>query len=116
MDISSVVDKLNTSENLDTEITEENFASNFNTSFDDDYVWDTTLNKYVPANSSKINTSSSDNANIYKDIEINTDETSLTTLKERRLFAVQTMFKKSIKVSIKSFLISLSLSFLNLFI
>lgn len=42
--------------------------------------------------------------------------TSLVVLKERRLLAAQTMFKKSIKVSIKSFLISLSLSFLNLFI
>lgn len=42
--------------------------------------------------------------------------TALVTLKERRLLAAQTMFKKSIKVSIKSFLISLSLSFLNLFI
>lgn len=42
--------------------------------------------------------------------------TSLVVLKENRLFVAQTMFKKSIKVSIKSFLISLSLSFLNLFI
>ena len=42
--------------------------------------------------------------------------TALVTVKERRLMAAQTMFKKSIKISIKSFLISLSLSFLNLFI
>lgn len=42
--------------------------------------------------------------------------TALVTLKERRLLVAQNMFKKSIKVSIKSFLISLSLSFLNLFI
>ena len=42
--------------------------------------------------------------------------TALVTVSERRLMAAQTMFKKSIKVSIKSFLISLSLSFLNLFI
>lgn len=42
--------------------------------------------------------------------------TALVTVNERRLMAAQTMFKKSIKVSIKSFLISLSLSFLNLFI
>lgn len=42
--------------------------------------------------------------------------TSLTVLKERRLLSAQNMFKKSIKVSIKTFLISLSLSFLNLFI
>lgn len=42
--------------------------------------------------------------------------TSLVELKEHRLLVAQNMFKKSIKVSIKSFLISLSLSFLNLFI
>ena len=49
--------------------------------------------------------------------ESNSEEcTALVTLNERRLMAAQTMFKKSIKVSIKSFLISLSLSFLNLFI
>lgn len=48
-----------------------------------------------------------------KDIE---ECTSLVVQKERRLLVAQNMFKKSIKISIKSFLISLSLSFLNLFI
>lgn len=48
-----------------------------------------------------------------KDIE---ECTSLIVQKEHRLLVAQNMFKKSIKVSIKSFLISLSLSFLNLFI
>ena len=42
--------------------------------------------------------------------------TALVEVKERRLLSAQTMFKKSIRVSLKSFLISLSLSFLNLFI
>ena len=42
--------------------------------------------------------------------------TALVTVKERRLMAAQNMFKKSIRISLKSFLISLSLSFLNLFI
>jgi hypothetical protein len=56
-----------------------------------------------------------------EDIDINKKNdieecTSLVVLKENRLFVAQTMFKKSIKISIKSFLISLSLSFLNLFI
>ena len=56
-----------------------------------------------------------------EDIDINEKNdieecTSLVVLKENRLFVAQKMFKKSIKVSIKSFLISLSLSFLNLFI
>lgn len=48
-----------------------------------------------------------------KDIE---ECTSLVVQKEHRLLVAQNMFKKSIKISIKSFLISLSLSFLNLFI
>lgn len=51
-----------------------------------------------------------------KDENATEECTALVTIKERRLLAAQTMFKKSIKVSIKSFLISLSLSFLNLFI
>lgn len=41
--------------------------------------------------------------------------TALVELKPRGLLVAQTMFKKSIKISIKSFLISLSLGFLNLF-
>ena len=41
---------------------------------------------------------------------------SLIVRKEHRLLVAQTMFKKSIKISLKSFLISLSLTFLNFFI
>ena len=52
----------------------------------------------------------------YSDIAPNTEETSLVVVKETPLIIAQNMFKKSIKVSLKSFLISLSLSFLNLFI
>ena len=42
--------------------------------------------------------------------------TALVIVKPNSLFAIQPMFKKSIKISIKSFLISLSLGFLNLFL
>lgn len=42
--------------------------------------------------------------------------TALVKLKPHGLLVAQTMFKKSIRISIKSFLISLSLGFLNLFI
>lgn len=52
----------------------------------------------------------------YSNIEPDDETLSLVTLKERRLLTAQTMFKKSIKVSLKSFLISISISFLNLFI
>lgn len=52
-----------------------------------------------------------------ENIEKNTEEeiTALVELKPHSLLVAQTMFKKSIKISIKSFLISLSLGFLNLF-
>ena len=62
--------------------------------------------------------------NIYNintlDLETNQKErqqevTALVVQKPNSLFVAQTMFKKSIKLSIKSFLISLSLGFLNLF-
>ena len=52
----------------------------------------------------------------YEDIEPDDETKDLVTIRERRLLAAQTMFKKSIRVSLKSFLISLTLSFLNLFI
>lgn len=42
--------------------------------------------------------------------------TALVESKPHGLLVAQTMFKKSIRISIKSFLISLSLGFLNLFI
>lgn len=50
-------------------------------------------------------------------LEENKEEvTALVVTKPNSLFVAQTMFKKSIKISIKSFLISLSLGFLNLFL
>ena len=52
----------------------------------------------------------------YEDIEPDNETKDLVTTKEHRLLTAQTMFKKSIRISLKSFLISLSLSFLNLFI
>ena len=49
----------------------------------------------------------------YSNIEPDDETLSLVTLKERRLLTAQTMFKKSIKVSLKSFLISISISSLE---
>ena len=42
--------------------------------------------------------------------------TALVVTKPNSLYVAQNVFKKSIKISIKSFLISLSLGFLNLFL
>ena len=49
-------------------------------------------------------------------VETEEECTALVELKPHGLLVAQTMFKKSIRISIKSFLISLSLGFLNLFI
>lgn len=54
--------------------------------------------------------------NKYEDIKPDDETKDLISIRERRLLTAQTMFKKSIRISLKSFLISLSLSFLNLFI
>ena len=51
-----------------------------------------------------------------KQINKNEECTALVVTKPNSLFVAQKMFRKSIKISIKSFLISLSLGFLNLFI
>ena len=48
-------------------------------------------------------------------VETEEECTALVELKPHGLLVAQTMFRKSIKISIKSFLISLSLGVLNLF-
>lgn len=102
--------------------TVEEFESKYNLIFENpvgtENTNQNTTNQILSANSQEINT--------YENNDIENDDplakeraeecTALVTVKERRLMAAQTMFKKSIKISIKSFLISLSLSFLNLFI
>lgn len=54
--------------------------------------------------------------NKHENIEPNNEIKALVTTSPNFLLNVQTMFKKTIKFSLKSFLISISLSFLNLFI
>lgn len=54
--------------------------------------------------------------NSYQNIEPDNETKSLVIAKSNLLITAQTMFKKTIKFSLKSFLISISLSFLNLFI
>ena len=71
-----------------------------------------------PISSDSISDENVDNTDLStNDIEQNKEEvTALVVAKPNGLFVAQTMFKKSIKISIKSFLISLSLGFLNLFL
>ncbi|MBQ3145498.1 MAG: hypothetical protein IJB90_02860 [Clostridia bacterium] len=123
MDINAIIDKLNNEldklnnlkkQSIDTSsffTSNENFNDDF--SFDDSEPTEEILEG--TDNISSDNTSIID-SNIYEDIEPDNKTTSLVTVKERRLLAAQDMFKKSIRVSLKSFLISITLSFLNLFI
>lgn len=99
---------------LEQETFEE--VSNYKLTFENKKSYDDLITEDINTQGTDELSSTEEDININdenKDIE---ECTSLVVLKENRLFVAQTMFKKSIKVSIKSFLISLSLSFLNLFI
>lgn len=125
MDINAIIDKLNNEldklnnlkkKSIDTDsffTTNENFNDDF--SFDDSELPEKAPSEINDATISS-DTINNIDSNYYKDIEPDNETTSLVTLKERRLLAAQNMFKKSIRVSLKSFLISITLSFLNLFI
>lgn len=126
MDINNIIDRLNNE--LDKlnklkagpSINTNDFFTD-NESFNDDL----SLND-LPENNSTSNVITTDSDNIkvevnevstdYSNIEPDTETVALVTIKEKHLLAMQTMFKKSIRVSLKSFLISITLSFLNLFI
>lgn len=122
MDINSIIDKLNNEldklnnlkngNNIDTNsffTNDENFNNDF--SFDDTDIPD--KSEHTAISNVNIN---NQNVDEYTNIEPDNETTSLVTIKERRLLNAQIMFKKSIRISLKSFLISISLSFLNLFI
>lgn len=118
--LNNELDKINESNNIDS----NSFFTNDKT-FNDDI-------SLVPSNESNNNLQNdSENYNFaseefkgkfeldinkYKDIEPDDKTKDLVSIKEKRFLTAQNAFKKSIKISIKSFLISLSLSFLNLFI
>ncbi|MGN1298968.1 MAG: hypothetical protein ACI4UE_03190 [Candidatus Scatovivens sp.] len=117
MNINNLIDKLNNELDRLNKIKEASsdindfFTNNLN--YNDDFSIEDIDDE---DNNSEKSENIADCINIYPEIEPNTEETSLTTIKENRLVTAQNIFKKSIRVSLKSFLISLSLSFLNLFI
>ena len=123
MDINAIIDKLNNEldklNNIKKQSIDTNSFFTTNENFNDDFLFDeseTTEKILNEADTfSSYNTNIID-SNIYEDIKPDNETTSLVTIKERRLLAAQDMFKKSIRVSLKSFLISITLSFLNLFI
>ena len=125
MDINSIVDKLNNQldklnniKNGNSINTNDFFTTNQN--FNDELSLDDLTESSQDADISSDNSDNiapiDENTNAFSNIEPDDETLSLVTLKERRLLTAQTMFKKSIKVSLKSFLISISISFLNLFI
>ena len=124
MDINSIIDKLNNEleklNRIKSDSVDTNSFFTDNETFNDDFSFDDTIVPKVIENASISNISDNiDNLNEtdnYETIEPDNETLSLVTLKERRLLAAQNMFKKSIRVSLKSFLISITLSFLNLFI
>ena len=129
MDINKLVDKLNNEldklnklNNVDT----NSFFTN-DESFNDDISKEDLINERLNEEESKKNTSEEFyeeeftgkfelDTNKYESITPDDETKDLVSIKERRLLTAQNMFKKSIRISLKSFLISISLSFLNLFI
>ena len=116
MDINSIIDKLNNEldklnniKSGNTVDTNSFFTDNQN--YNDDFSFDDTA---IPKEEKDLN----DNLNLsdYSDIPPDDETVSLVKIKEHHLLSIQNIFKKSIRVSLKSFLISISLSFLNLFI
>lgn len=119
MNINNLIDKLNNELERLNKLKES--SSNINSFFTDNinYNDDLFVEDIESTNEEKNILEIEKNINdleTYFGIEPNTEETSLVVIKERPLITAQNMFKKSIRVSLKSFLISLSLSFLNLFI
>jgi len=122
MDILNTTERVNTEDKLNTKEENINSTDSANAAFDDAYEWDTETETYVRTKTADSN--SADTTSVKRDwtsfsnilVEENNEVTSITTIKERRLLTAQTMFKKSIRVSLKSFLIAISLTFLNLFI
>lgn len=122
MDIIKLIDRLNSElEKLDklkkSEIDTRSFFTD-NQHFNDtheEYLKNISHNSLHEIN----NTSSQNvksNINSFENIEPNNIEKSLTVVSQNYLVVAQNMFKKTIKFSLKAFLLSISLSFLNLFI
>ncbi len=104
-DLNSINENIN-----DSSVVNNSFLD----SLDTDMSFATDLNTIQDENTDNKNIDS--NTNIEVSEECKEECTALVITKPNSLFVAQTMFKKSIKISIKSFLISLSLGFLNLFL
>lgn len=127
MGLNNLIDKLN--KELD-KLNKENSSVDTNSFFTEDQSFNDDIS--LELNNNENNDDSIDNQDEfyneefngafkidldkYKDITPDDETKDLISIKEQRLLTAQNIFKKSIRVSLKAFLISLSLSFLNLFI
>lgn len=122
MDIIKLIDRLNSElEKLDklkkSEIDTRSFFTD-NQHFNDtheEYLKNISHNSLYEINNTSSQNVKSD-INSFENIEPNNIEKSLTVVSQNYLVVAQNMFKKTIKFSLKAFLLSISLSFLNLFI
>lgn len=125
MNLSNLIDRLNNeldklnklkSDDIDTR---SFFTDNehFNDDFPINYS-NTTENVSEKSDQSENiqNTDTNPLINTSQNIEPDNETKSLVVVKPNYLITAQTMFKRTIRFSLKSFLISISLSFLNLFV
>lgn len=122
MDLSNLIERLNNELDKLNKLKNEEFDTK--SFFTDNEHFNDTPDEYLEKlksnsvetentiSTSEIQTS----VNNFQDVEPDNETKSLVMVKPNYLATAQTMFKKTIRFSLKSFLISISLSFLNLFI
>ena len=123
MDIHNLIDKLNVeldklnklkSESIDTNSFFTNNEHFNDTISKEDLHSEDNVNNVL--NDSQINNASIVQNDTYSNITPDNETKSIIVAKETGLVLAKNIFKRSIKFSLKSFLITISLSFLNLFI
>ncbi len=123
MDIHNLIDKLNAeldklnrlkSESIDTSSFFTNNEHFNDTISEEDLHSEDNVNNVL--NDSQVNNASIVQNDTYSNITPDNETKSIIVAKETGLVLAKNIFKRSIKFSLKSFLITISLSFLNLFI
>ena len=123
MDIHNLIDKLNVeldklnrlkSESIDTSSFFTNNEHFNDTISEEDLHSEDNVNNVL--NDSQVNNASIVQNDTYSNITPDNETKSIIVAKETGLVLAKNFFKRSIKFSLKSFLITISLSFLNLFI
>lgn len=122
MDLSNLIERLNNELDKLNKLKNEEFDTR--SFFTDNEHFNDTPDEYlerlksnsVETENTVSTTGIQASVNNYQDVEPDNETKSLIVVKPNYLVTAQTMFKKTIRFSLKSFLISISLSFLNLFV